>query len=198
MVHLSGINCPLSRLTDKWIITDSPTLTGGIMFPKIDFSKLSLMDALDIAIMVEVEAFERYTLFTEQLGHRYPDDASDVFRRMAQSEKKHADELSERRQALFGNAPVAINKNALFDIEAPEVGSTRWNMSQFKAFQIVLSAEEKSYAFYNEALSYVSDPQVHTLFSELRDEEAEHAQMIKDFIAALPPEAYDDLEDEDD
>ena len=167
------------------------------MFPQINFSQLSLMDALDIAILVEDEAYERYTLFTEQLGHRYPDDAASVFRKMAESEKKHADELSHRRKALFAETPTAVNKDLLFDIEAPEIGSPRWNMSPFKAFQLVLSSEEKSYEFYNEALSYVKDPEVHALFSELRDEEAEHAQMIKDFIAALPPEAYIDLEDED-
>ncbi len=49
------------------------------MYHKIDFSTLSLMDALDIAILVEVEACERYELFNSQLGHRYPDDAADVF-----------------------------------------------------------------------------------------------------------------------
>ena len=167
------------------------------MFPNIDFSQLKLMDALDIAILVEIEAFERYTLFTEQLGHRYPDDAADVFRRMAESEKKHADELSQQRKSLFGDAAVAVNKDALFDVEAPEISSLRWNMSPFKAFQLVLSSEEKAFAFYAEALSYVNDAKVKALFSELRDEEAEHVQMIKEFITNLPPEAYIDLEDED-
>ncbi len=167
------------------------------MFPKIDFSQLNLMDALDIAILVENEAFERYTLFTNQLGHRYPDDAADVFRKMARNEKKHADELTQQRKALFGDAPVVINKDLLFDVEAPEISSPRWNMSPFKAFQLVLSSEEKAFAFYDEALSYVNDAEVHTLFSELRDEEAEHVRMITDFISALPSEAYIDLDDED-
>ncbi len=173
------------------------TTIGDVMFPKIDFSQLNLKDALDIAIMVEDEAFERYTLFTNLLGHRYPDDASAVFRKMAESEKKHADELSIRRKKLFGDQPVVVNKDSIYDVEAPEISSPRWNMSQFKAFQLVLTSEEKSFAFYDEALSYVKDDEVHALFSELRDEEAEHAQMIKEFIAALPPEAYNDLEDED-
>ena len=167
------------------------------MFPNIDFSQLKLMDALDIAILVEIEAFERYTLFTNQLGHRYPDDAADVFRKMAGNEKKHADELSQQRKSLFGDAPVVVDKDSLFDVEAPEIGSVRWNMSPFKAFQLVLSSEEKAFAFYDEALSYVNDTEVKTLFSELRDEEAEHVRMIKDFIAKLPPEAHIDLDDED-
>ncbi len=167
------------------------------MFPKIEFSQLKLMDALDIAILVEMEAFERYSLFTEQLGHRYPDDAAAVFRKMAESEKKHVDELLGKRKSLFGDTAPVVNKDALFDVEAPEIGSVRWNMSPFKAFQLVLSSEEKAFAFYDEALSYVSDEEVKALFIELRDEEEEHVQMIKTFIAQLPPEAHHDLEDED-
>ncbi len=167
------------------------------MYHKIDFPKLTLMDALDIAILVEIEAFDRYQLFTEQLGHRYPDDAADIFRKMAISEKKHADELSQRRQALFGDVPMVVNKDSLFDVEAPEVGSISWNMSPYKALQLVLSSEQKSYAFYDEAISYVSDADVQALFSELREEEAEHVQMIQDIIDTLPPEAYEDLENED-
>jgi rubrerythrin len=167
------------------------------MFPKIDFSQLDLKEALDIAILVELEAFERYTLFTEQLGHRYPEDAASVFRMMASNEKKHADELTEQRQSLFGDAPVSINSDSLFDVEAPEIGSPQWNMSPFKAFQLVLSSEKKAYQFYDDAISYVKDAKVQTLFSNLRDEEADHVRMIEEFIAGLPPEAHVDLEDED-
>ncbi|MCP3849580.1 MAG: ferritin family protein [Gammaproteobacteria bacterium] len=164
---------------------------------KINYSQIKLMDALDVAILIEVEAFERYILFAEQLGHRYPEDASDVFRKMAISEKKHVDELSQKRKALFGDAPVVIQKNALFDVEAPDVGSIRWNMSPFKAFQLVLTSEEKAFAFYNEALSFVNNDEVKELFTELRNEEAEHVEMIKEFIDKLPPEAHIDLDDED-
>jgi rubrerythrin len=44
----------------------------------------------------------------------------------------------------------------------------------------------------------VSQPEVKALFEELRDEEAEHVQMIEAIIAKLPPEARVDLEYEDD
>ncbi len=167
------------------------------MFPNIEFSQLRLMDALDMAILVEIEAFERYTLFSNQLGHRYPADAADVFRKMAESEKKHVQELSEKRNILFADTPVEVSKDSLFDVEAPEIASLRWNMSPFKAFQIVLSSEHKAFAFYDEALSYVTDDEVRELFTELRDEEAEHVNMIEQFISQLPEQAYRDLEDED-
>lgn len=43
----------------------------------------------------------------------------------------------------------------------------------------------------------MNDSDVKSLFSELRDEEAEHVRMITEFINKLPPEAHIDLDDED-
>ena len=53
------------------------------MSTKLDFSKLTLMDALDLAALIEIEAFKRYTQFVEQLGTRNIDDAGAVFESMA-------------------------------------------------------------------------------------------------------------------
>ncbi len=38
---------------------------------KLDYSKLTLMDALDLASLIELEAFKRYTQFAERLGRRF-------------------------------------------------------------------------------------------------------------------------------
>jgi len=35
---------------------------------RLDLSKLSLMDALDLAKLIELEAFRRYKMFAAQLG----------------------------------------------------------------------------------------------------------------------------------
>jgi len=167
------------------------------MFARIDFSKLTLMDALDLASLIEVEAFRRYTLFTEQLGHRDPSDAASVFRSMAENEKKHGEQLAERRLALFGKSHPNVKLDDIFDVEAPDVGSPRWNMSPLKAFEVALASEKKAFAFYDESLPSVKHPQVKELFEELRAEEAEHIRMIEAIIAKLPPSAAIGLEDED-
>ena len=164
---------------------------------RVDFSKLTLMDALDLAIMIEVEAFERYTSFAEAIGRRLSNDAGSVFESMAVNEKKHGDQLTERRRALFGDKLPVIRPDDVFDVEAPEVGAPRWNMSELKACQLALAAEKKAFAFYEEALPGVKQPEVKALFEELRDEEAEHVSMIESLIAKLPPSAAVDLEDED-
>ncbi len=167
------------------------------MFTRIDLSKLTLMDALDLASLIELEAYQRYALFTEQLGHRYPDDAHSVFQSMAENEKKHGEQLAERRLALFGKAPAKVQREDIFDVEAPDVGAPRWNMSPLKALQVALAAEQKAWAFYDGALAGVKQLDVRALFQELREEEAEHVQMVEAIIARLPPEAALDVEDED-
>lgn len=165
---------------------------------RVDFSHLTLMDTLDMAALIEVEAFERYTLFAEQLGRRFSNDAGSVFESMAENEKKHGDELAARRRALFGNAPARVKLDDIFDVEAPDVGSTRWNMSEFKAYQVALHSEKKAFEFYDRALRSVQQPDVKALFEELRAEEAEHVRMIEEIMAKLPASAKVDLEDEDD
>lgn len=167
------------------------------MSTRLDFSKLTLMDALDLASLIELEARRRYTEFAESLGTRGTDDAGAVFRSMAINESKHCDEIAARRLELFGDQPAKVTLDDIYDVEAPEVGEVRWNMSAFKAYRLALYSEQKAFAFYDEALDHVDQPDVRALFEELRDEEAEHVGMLVKIIANLPPSAEIELEDED-
>jgi len=99
------------------------------MSTRLDFSKLTLMDALDLASLIEVEASRRYTQFAEQLGSRASDDAGSVFASMAVNENKHCEQLAERRLALFGEKTPTVRLDDIFDVEAPDVGAPTRNMS---------------------------------------------------------------------
>ena len=167
------------------------------MSTRLDFSKLTLMDALDLAALIELEAHRRYTQFAERLGSRDLDDAGAVFESMAVNESKHGEQLAERRLALFGDKPAKVTLDDIFDVEAPASGDVRWNMSALKAYRLALYSEQKAFAFYDEALEYVNQPDVKALFEELREEEAEHVSMLVKIIANLPPSAEIELEDED-
>jgi len=167
------------------------------MSTRLDFSRLTLMDALDLAAFIELEAYKRYTQFAERLGSRATDDAGAVFQSMAVNENKHCEQLAERRLALFHDTPPKVRLDDVFDVEAPDFSAPRLNMSTLRAYQVALSSEEKAFAFYDQALRYVNQPDVKALFEELRGEEAEHVEMLKAIIAKLPPSAAVDLEDED-
>src|SRR5210317_1743693 len=113
------------------------------MSTSLDLSKLSLMDALDLAKLIEMEACHRYQMFASQLGRTGGYDAGTFFASMARNEAKHGTELLERRMALFGKTPMKLKLHDLYDVEAPESGSPRRGMSTLQAFEVGLEAEKK-------------------------------------------------------
>jgi rubrerythrin len=108
---------------------------------------------------------------------------------MAENEAKHGNELLARRMDMFGKVPMKVKLHDLFDVEAPETGAPRRGMSTMQAFEVGIAAEKKAYQFYDGALPGITDPEVRTLFTELRDEETEHVEMLKEAMAKLPPSA---------
>jgi len=167
------------------------------MSTSLDLSKLSLMDALDLAILIEEEVRQRYEMFAKQLSGY---GAGKFFATMVENEAKHGTELLERRMAMFGKTPMNVKLTDLFDVEAPDMGAVHRGMSTLQAFELGLAAEKKAYDFYDMALPGVTDPEVKELFTELRDEEAEHVEMLKEQMEKLPADAniefetdYDDV-----
>ena len=164
------------------------------MSTRIDLSTLSLMDALDLAKLIEMEACHRYQMFASQLGRTGGYDAGAFFATMAENEAKHGQELEIRRKALFGDAPARLTLDDLYDVEAPDMGAPRRGMSTLQAFEVGLAAEKKAHDFYDMALPGITDPDVRTLFTELRDEETEHVEMLKEQMAKLPESASSEVE----
>jgi rubrerythrin len=152
------------------------------------------MDALDLAKLIELEAYNRYCMFATQLGSTGGYDAGAFFATMAENEAKHGRELGARREAMFGNTPAQVTLDDLFDVEAPDMGAPRRGMSTVQAFEIGLAAEKKAYDFYDMALPGITDPEVRALFAELRDEETEHVEMLQEAMAKLPSSASEELE----
>jgi len=163
-----------------------PATEDNDMARTIDFAALTLKDALDLAILIEEEAEERYEELSRLVGGRYEGDASDVFRRMKAAEGKHGEQLRERRQKLFGDAPRAVDRSMFWEIEAPDYGTPRVYMSPLQAMRVAHDSETKAHAFFVEALPHLKDAEVRALFEELRDEEIEHQRMIESFMKGLP------------
>ena len=164
------------------------------MSTRLDLSKLSVMDALDLAKLIEMEACHRYQMFAAQFGHSGTYDAGAFFASMAENEAKHGQELEARRKALFGDAPARLTLDDLFDVEAPDMGAPRRGMSIIEAFEVGLAAEKKAYDFYDMALPGIVNPEVRDLFTELRDEETEHVEMLQEAMAKLPASASEEVE----
>jgi rubrerythrin len=161
--------------------------------PRLDFSTLSLLDALDLAILIEDEAQERYEEFAANLKVHHTPDAATFFTTMARNEAKHGAELRARRQTLFGDAPTRVSRDLLWDVEAPDFDQSRMFMTARQAMGVALACEVKAYDYFDEALAHVKDADVRELFEELRAEEDEHKALVKAIMAKVPEDSAVDV-----
>ena len=165
----------------------------------IDYKNLNLKDALDIAIIIEDDARERYRELAEQLEQHGTSDAAQFFHFMVENETKHGEQLRRQRHALYGDEAQHVNGAAVPEVEIADYDAARMFMSVHAALRVAMANEVRAHDFYDEALKYVTDPDVKELFTELRTEEVEHQDQIRRVMDKLPPEERtnpDDFADE--
>lgn len=155
----------------------------------LDLKGLDLRDALDLAIMVEEEARERYEELAAQMENQHTDDAAAFFHLMVKNEAKHGEELAARRTALFGDTPRQVDRSLLWDVEAPAYDTVRAFMTLREALVVALEAEVKAYNFFSEALKLPVAEPVRKLFEELKQEEVLHQELVNKQLAKIPPDA---------
>jgi rubrerythrin len=156
------------------------------MSADIDFAALSVKDVLDLAILVEEEAEERYRELADNLEFHNTTEAAKFFRYMVTCEAGHGADLSAKRKELFGNAPVSVERSMLWGVEAPDYEVAKTFMTLQDALQVALAAEKKAFDFFDGAVSEVEDAAVRELFVALRQEEVEHMQMVRDQMKKAP------------
>jgi rubrerythrin len=151
----------------------------------LDFTKLTLHDAFDFAIMLEEDAQLRY----EQLARLVGDDpggVGQVFRMMVENEAKHRSDLVARREALFRDDPPRIEISLMdASVERPEVDDDALPKTARAALEVTLAAERRAHAFYGNVLARITDPELRAFFEGLRRDEAQHAALIERKISRL-------------
>lgn len=165
----------------------------------IDFATISMRDALDLAVLIEEEARDRYEDLAAQLIlHRTPAAAA-FFTKMMRVEEIHRKQLAEERSRNFGNQPSGVNREMLYDVEAPDFDEVRMNMTHREALEVALRSEVKAHKFFEDALKHVNSAEVKKLFEHLCEEEVEHQNLVKAELGRLAPDdprAADDFSDD--
>lgn len=155
----------------------------------LDYATLDLRDALDLAVLVEEEAMERYGELAAQMENQHTHEAAAFFHLMVTNEAKHGDELAVRRKKLFGDQPRRVDRSLLWDVEAPGYETVKAFMTLREALAVALEAETKAHDFFLEALKLPIAEPVKQLFEELKDEELLHQDLVRKQLAKLPPDS---------
>ena len=165
------------------------------MSKTVDFARLDLRDALDLATLIEEEARERFEEFADQMEVHHTADAARFYRLMAQYEAKHGADIAARRKALFGDAPSRMSRSMLWDVEAPDYDKARAFMTPRRALEVALESEVKAHDYFTTALPSIADPEVRALFVELQADEVKHRELVQAELDKLPPDPEVDVED---
>ena len=157
--------------------------------PGIDFATLSLRDALDLAVLVEEEARDRYEELAAQLILHHTPEAAGFFTKMMRMEELHRKQLFDHRAKLFGGQPNTLRREMIFEVEAPAYDEVRMNMTHRQALEVALRSEQKAHEFFQSAIRTLASAEVKKIFEELCEEEVVHQRLVEAELAKLPLEA---------
>jgi erythrin-vacuolar iron transport family protein len=161
----------------------------------LDLAGLDLQDALDLAILIEEEARERYEELAEQMDNQHTAEAAAFFRAMVKNETRHGEELAARRRDLFGKARPRLDRSLLWEVEAPAYETVRAFMTLREALSVALEAEVKAHDFFARARTLPVAEPVKELFEELEQEEVLHQKLVREQLAGAPPDSDTSPED---
>jgi len=143
------------------------------------------------AYAMECDAIDRYTEFADAMETHNNKEVAAMFRTMAGYEAKHAQQIMEEMGWKTPPArPLLTGFRAEGDFESPEtvpVESVHYLMQPWHALQLALAAEQRAEAFFKTLAESTTDEAVRRAARELQAEEAEHVELVKAWIAKVPP-----------
>ncbi len=134
------------------------------------------------AMVLELEAAERYAELADQMeGHNNPEVAA-LFRKMAKIEAKHVDLVRSRAGTnLASRAPYRWAEP-----EGPETtpyAEAHYKMTPVHALRLALHNEERAYAFFAAVAEAAEDLVIRDLAAQMADDERRHVALVRDWLA---------------
>ena len=150
------------------------------------------------AYAIEAEAAERYQELASQMSSCGNDEVADLFSKLAEIEGKHAAELSLEHGAA--DAPLRPAEYQWTSLQSPEAipfEEMHYLMLPHQALTLALAAERRALSFYEAAAAQSPNPEIRALAAEFASEEAEHVNLVLDWLKRYPEPDEDWDEDMD-
>ncbi|MDX1374347.1 MAG: ferritin family protein [Burkholderiales bacterium] len=139
------------------------------------------------AYAMELEASTRYAEFADQMEVANNPDVAELFRKLAGIEKLHARKILA--QMRWKAAPADLEPFRWEGLEGPETGETNdlhYLMQPYHALQIALRNEERAARFFASVVRRDLPRAVLDAAKEMAEEEREHVELVKAWIARVP------------
>ncbi|MBC7906293.1 MAG: ferritin family protein [Rhodospirillaceae bacterium] len=149
-------------------------------------SKVALFLAHSIAL--ETEAGDRYEELADVMEVHNNPDIAELFRRMSEFSRKHADSVRERARA-FQPLPKLKSWEYRWNApEPPEVGdfsATHYLMTPYHALQFALGNERRGWEYYSGMAAGTSNAELRELAHTFAEEEADHLRQLEQWLTKV-------------
>jgi rubrerythrin len=140
------------------------------------------------ALAIEIEASDRYTLLAEQMEVHNNTEVAGVFRRMAQLEMQHHDEIRARAGDLLVDGKKARFSWILPDgPEVTEFDKVHYLMSPYQALEIAKRNEQRAAVWFEAIAKHAANPEIKGVAEQLASEEREHVVWVENWMKKYPP-----------
>ena len=137
----------------------------------------TLVELMTEALIMEIEAAQRYTEFADAMETHNNLPVAALFRKMAVIEGRHAEQIMT--QMGWTTAPATTGKRIWEGFEAPETtpgDEVHYLMQPYHALELALAAEERAERFFGRLAVEAKSEAVKRAAREMQEEEREHVK----------------------
>ncbi|TQF39375.1 hypothetical protein UNPF46_13345 [Bradyrhizobium sp. UNPF46] len=143
----------------------------------------SLDELFALAHAMEQEAADKYESLAEDMRGQGNDDLAEVFARLADAEREHADSVTQWSQSRRGKRPdPAMVRWEAPETLAPEAAAevkTSRLMTPYRALAMAVRNEERAFAFWSYLAAFSHDPEVKKASEAMAREELGHVAALR-------------------
>ena len=159
----------------------------------------SIATLMTYALWLELDAVERYRELADAMEMHNNRDVSELFRKMAAIEGKHADKIM-KQMAWTKVPPLPPGPSPWPGFESPETVAheeVHYLMQPWHALSLALKGEERAHRFFARLADEATAPAVKRAATEMADEEREHVELVRSWMTKVPRPDDDWREDPD-
>ena len=151
-------------------------------------SPASIATLMTYALWLELDAVERYRELADAMEMHNNRDVSELFRKMAAIEGKHADKIM-KQMAWTKVPPLPPGPSPWPGFESPETVAheeVHYLMQPWHALSLALKGEERAHRFFVRLAGEATAPAVKRAATEMADEEREHVELVRSWMTKVP------------
>ena len=135
------------------------------------------------ALAIEIEASERYDDLADQMEVHNNHVIAAIFRKMAQIEGLHRDEIKRRAgDALVGGRPASFSWLAPEGPEAIDFSDVHYKMTPRQALLLARHNEERATRYFEAIAAAATDPEIAAFAATMADDERHHVVLVDQWL----------------